>query len=115
MLVHWKGYSSSEDTWERNWRVKNLPQFPLPTHDVIIRYWPPPEFERNTVAYDEDQPRVLEEAVVLHDAISDLPAVTNDETSEEMSYQKPPGTDFQRYIRSTQYGLSLDSVFSMQR
>ncbi|ONI05793.1 hypothetical protein PRUPE_5G024100 [Prunus persica] len=84
---------------------ENLPQFPLPTHDVIIRYWPPPEFERNTVAYDEDQPRVLEEAVVLHDAISDLPAVTNDETSEEMSYQKPPGTDFQRYIRSTQYEM----------
>ncbi|CAB4309495.1 unnamed protein product [Prunus armeniaca] len=83
----------------------NLPQFPLPTHDVIIRYWPPPEFERNTVAYDEDQPRVLEEALVLHDAISDLPAVTNDETSEEMSYQKPPGTDFQRYIRSTQYEM----------
>ncbi|CAL9028724.1 unnamed protein product [Prunus brigantina] len=84
---------------------ENLPQFPLPTHDVIIRYWPPPEFERNTVAYDEDQPRVLEEALVLHDAISDLPAVTNDETSEEMSYQKPPGTDFQRYIRSTQYEM----------
>ncbi|CAB4279035.1 unnamed protein product [Prunus armeniaca] len=161
--VHWKGYSSSEDTWEpigglsnclgsiqdfvrygkkvkilplpgdvdvicggppcqgisgynryrnvdsplddeRNHQIVvfmdiNLPQFPLPTHDVIIRYWPPPEFERNTVAYDEDQPRVLEEALVLHDAISDLPAVTNDETSEEMSYQKPPGTDFQRYIR----------------
>ncbi|ONI05789.1 hypothetical protein PRUPE_5G024100 [Prunus persica] len=125
--VHWKGYSSSEDTWEPigglsnclgsiqdfvryGKKVKilplpNLPQFPLPTHDVIIRYWPPPEFERNTVAYDEDQPRVLEEAVVLHDAISDLPAVTNDETSEEMSYQKPPGTDFQRYIRSTQYEM----------
>lgn len=31
--------------------------------------------QRNTVAYDEDQPRVLEEALVLHDAISDLPAV----------------------------------------
>ncbi|PQQ09602.1 hypothetical protein Pyn_26374 [Prunus yedoensis var. nudiflora] len=69
---------------------ENLPQFPLPTHDVIIRYWPPPEFERNTVAYDEDQPRVLEEALVLHDAISDLPAVTNDETSEEMSYKSLP-------------------------
>ena len=22
-----------------------IPQFPLPTHDVIVRYWPPPEFE----------------------------------------------------------------------
>lgn len=31
--------------------------------------------QRNTVAYDEDQPRELEKAVVLQDAISDLPAV----------------------------------------
>ncbi|PON41822.1 C-5 cytosine methyltransferase [Parasponia andersonii] len=54
---------------------ENLPQFPLPTHDVIVRYWPPPEFERNTVAYDEDQPRELENALVLQDAISDLPTV----------------------------------------
>nr|GLL44511.1 DNA (cytosine-5)-methyltransferase CMT2 isoform X1 [Ipomoea trifida] len=54
---------------------QKLPPFPLPTHDVIVRYWPPPEFERNTVAYDEGQPRELEEALVLRDAISDLPAV----------------------------------------
>ncbi|KAK7844938.1 dna (cytosine-5)-methyltransferase cmt2 [Quercus suber] len=82
---------------------EKLPQFPLPTHDVIVRYWPPPEFERNTVALDEDQPRVLEKALVLQDAISDLPQVTSFETREEMSYQKPPETDFQRYIRSTRY------------
>lgn len=32
--------------------------------------------QRNTVAYDEGQPRGdLEEALVLRDAISDLPAV----------------------------------------
>lgn len=31
--------------------------------------------QRNTVAYDEDQPRELEKAIVLQDAISDLPAV----------------------------------------
>lgn len=31
--------------------------------------------QRNTVAYDEGQPRDLEEALVLRDAISDLPAV----------------------------------------
>nr|POE64718.1 dna (cytosine-5)-methyltransferase cmt2 [Quercus suber] len=90
---------------------EKLPQFPLPTHDVIVRYWPPPEFERNTVALDEDQPRVLEKALVLQDAISDLPQVTSFETREEMSYQKPPETDFQRYIRSTRYemtGSTLD-------
>jgi hypothetical protein len=81
-----------------------LPQFPLPTHDVIVRYWPPPEYEvliltlfwkivlsgvlsllklafgfclqRNTVAYDEDQKREVENAIVIKDAISDLPPVT---------------------------------------
>lgn len=31
--------------------------------------------QQNTVAYNEGQPRDLEEAVVLRDAISDLPAV----------------------------------------
>ncbi|XP_022735971.1 DNA (cytosine-5)-methyltransferase CMT2-like isoform X2 [Durio zibethinus] len=85
---------------------EKLPQFPLPTHDVIIRYWPPPEFERNTVAYDEDQPRELEDALVLSDAISDLPAVTNNEAREEMTYGKPPETDFQRYIRSSEYEMT---------
>ncbi|XP_059644065.1 DNA (cytosine-5)-methyltransferase CMT2-like isoform X2 [Cornus florida] len=82
---------------------EKLPQFPLPTHDVVVRYWPPPEFERNTVAYDEDQPRQLEEAVILRDAISDLPAVTSHETREEMTYQMPPETEFQKYIRLTKY------------
>ncbi|XP_024030561.1 DNA (cytosine-5)-methyltransferase CMT3 isoform X2 [Morus notabilis] len=85
---------------------ENLPQFPLPTHDVIVRYWPPPEFERNTVAYDEDQPRELEKALVLQDAISDLPPVTHDETREEISYSKPPETEFQRYIRSTKLEMA---------
>ncbi|KAJ6705889.1 DNA (CYTOSINE-5)-METHYLTRANSFERASE CMT2 [Salix purpurea] len=81
---------------------EKLPQFPLPSHDVIVRYWPPPEFERNTVAYDEDQPRDdLEKATVLRDAISDLPDVSSHETREEMAYDKPPETDFQQFIRST--------------
>ncbi|MCH82561.1 DNA (cytosine-5)-methyltransferase CMT2-like [Trifolium medium] len=83
-----------------------LPQFPLPTHDVIVRYWPPPEYERNTVAYDEDQKREVEKAIVIQDAISDLPPVTNFETRDEMSYRNPPETEFQRYIRSTKNGNS---------
>ncbi|KAF7809440.1 DNA (cytosine-5)-methyltransferase CMT2 isoform X2 [Senna tora] len=83
-----------------------LPQFPLPTHEVIVRYWPPPEFERNTVALDEGQPRELEKAVVIQDAISDLPAVTYSENREEMPYQNPPATEFQRYIRSSKYEMT---------
>lgn len=31
--------------------------------------------QRNVVAYDENQPRELEKATVIQDAISDLPAV----------------------------------------
>ncbi|XP_010243148.1 PREDICTED: DNA (cytosine-5)-methyltransferase 1-like [Nelumbo nucifera] len=86
--------------WGAHPNVK-LPQYPLPTHDVILRYGSPNEFERNVVAYDEGQPRKLEKALCLHDALSDLPVVTNDETREEMSYRKPPETEFQKYIRST--------------
>ncbi|KAH7576431.1 hypothetical protein JRO89_XS01G0063400 [Xanthoceras sorbifolium] len=92
--------------WGAHHNVK-LPQFPLPTHDVIVRYWPPPEFERNTVAYDEDQPRDLEKAVVLQDAISDLPTVTSHEAQEEMSYTKPPETEFQRFMRSSESGKTV--------
>ncbi|KAK9272088.1 hypothetical protein L1049_002457 [Liquidambar formosana] len=80
---------------------EKLPQFPLPTHDVVLRYGAPNEFERNVVAYDEGQTRDLEKAIVLSDAISDLPPVTNHETREEMSYRKPPETEFQKYIRAT--------------
>ncbi|XP_012573783.1 DNA (cytosine-5)-methyltransferase CMT2 isoform X2 [Cicer arietinum] len=83
-----------------------LPQFPFPTHDVVVKYWPPPEFERNTVAYDEDQQREVEKAIVIQDAISDLPPITNFETRDEMSYQNPPETEFQRYIRSTKYEMT---------
>ncbi|KAK8650343.1 hypothetical protein V6N13_139988 [Hibiscus sabdariffa] len=89
---------------------ETLPQFPLPTHDVIIRYWPPPEFERNTVAYAEGQPRQLEDALLLRDAISDLPPVANGEAREEMKYEKPPQTDFQRYIRSSKYAAMTGSA-----
>ncbi|XXG78106.1 hypothetical protein AAC387_Pa08g2120 [Persea americana] len=80
---------------------ERLPQFPLPSHDVVLRGGAPSEFERNIVAYDEVQPRELERALLLCDAISDLPIVTNSETRDEMPYGKDPETEFQRYIRST--------------
>ncbi|XP_043696207.1 DNA (cytosine-5)-methyltransferase CMT2-like [Telopea speciosissima] len=84
---------------------EKLPQYPHPTHDVIFKYGAPCEFERNTVAYDEGQPRKLERALCLHDAISDLPAVTNHETREEMPHQMHPETEFQKFIRSTKYEM----------
>uniref|UniRef100_A0A1D1YKA9 DNA (cytosine-5-)-methyltransferase n=1 Tax=Anthurium amnicola TaxID=1678845 RepID=A0A1D1YKA9_9ARAE len=80
---------------------EKLPSFPLPTHDVIMKGGAPTEFERNVVAYDEGQPRMLVKALVLEDAISDLPAVTCHEVHNQMPYGKAPQTDFQRYIRAT--------------
>ncbi|GAB2264969.1 hypothetical protein Dimus_000040 [Dionaea muscipula] len=80
---------------------ESLPQFPLPTHDVILRYGAPVEFERNVVAYNEGQVPRLEKALVLGDAISDLPPVSNDESGEEISYRKPPENEFQKFIRAT--------------
>ncbi|ESQ55474.1 hypothetical protein EUTSA_v10024250mg [Eutrema salsugineum] len=89
---------------------KNLPPFPLPTHDVIVRYGFPLEFERNVVAYDEGQPRNLEKALVLKDAISDLPQVSYDEVREKMPYGNLPETDFQKYIRSTKHDMTGSAI-----
>ncbi|XP_022867997.1 DNA (cytosine-5)-methyltransferase CMT2-like [Olea europaea var. sylvestris] len=81
-----------------------LPQFPLPTHNVVIQYGFPSEFERNVVAYDEGQSRDLEKVIVLGDAISDLPPVGNEEIRDKMPYKKCPETEFQKYIRASKSG-----------
>lgn len=80
---------------------EKLPQYPLPTHDVVVRGFVPLEFDNNAVAFDEGQQPKLEEKLLLKDAISDLPAVDNYEERDEMSYGKEPETEFQRFIRST--------------
>ncbi|XP_075635133.1 DNA (cytosine-5)-methyltransferase CMT3-like [Castanea sativa] len=79
--------------------TENLPQFPLPTHDVVVRGVIPLEFEKNTVAHDEGHNLKLEEKLLLEDAISDLPAVENNECRDEMPYSEPPQTEFQKLIR----------------
>ncbi|XP_070048219.1 DNA (cytosine-5)-methyltransferase CMT2 isoform X2 [Nicotiana tomentosiformis] len=72
----------------------------LPQFRLRVFFWGALPSERNTVAYDEGQPRGdLEEALVLRDAISDLPAVTWHETREEMPYEMPAESEFQKYIR----------------
>lgn len=85
---------------------KKLPSFPLPTHDVILKGGAPSEFTRNIVAYDEDQAREIEKAIVLKDAISDLPPVNPHQTCDQMSYKGPPLTEFQKYIRSSREELT---------
>ncbi|KAK4764206.1 hypothetical protein SAY87_013644 [Trapa incisa] len=80
--------------------LESLPQYPLPTHNVVVRGVIPLEFEAHTVAYDVgfclDK---LERKLLLEDSISDLPAVGNYHHQDEMLYDKDPKTDFQRYIR----------------
>ncbi|XP_031264333.1 putative DNA (cytosine-5)-methyltransferase CMT1 isoform X1 [Pistacia vera] len=89
---------------------KKLPQYPLPTHEVLSKGLVPAEFEEVTVAYAKDQPCQLEKAVRLDDAISDLPPVTNDESQDERNYGTAARTEFQKYIRvKRNYVVSLST------
>lgn len=83
-----------------------LPQYPLPTHDVLVRGGAPVKFEPNIVAYNENQRAQLQKALLLGDAISDLPKVENNEDRDEMPYgDNRPKTDFQYSIRLTEPDL----------
>ncbi|KAJ0798730.1 putative DNA (cytosine-5-)-methyltransferase [Helianthus annuus] len=82
-------------------RLRNLPPFPLPTHDVVFKHGAANGFERNIVAYDEGKRPKLEKCVLLKDAISDLPPVSNTEIPDKMKYTSPPETEFQKFIRAT--------------
>ncbi|XP_078152776.1 DNA (cytosine-5)-methyltransferase CMT3-like [Carex rostrata] len=88
-----------------------LPQFPLPTHNVVIKGGVPQEFQHHVVALDENADRsFLKPELFLGDAISDLPAVKNDEPREEMPYGEGPRTEFQQYIRLSRKDM-LDHSF----
>ncbi|KAF8396032.1 hypothetical protein HHK36_017644 [Tetracentron sinense] len=87
-------------------RMRKLSQYPLPTHEVVVRGVIPTEFERNVVAYDENHPYKLEKALLLGDAISDLPPVHNDENRDEMPYGSVAQTEFQRYIRLSKHDMA---------
>ncbi|KAF7105152.1 hypothetical protein CFC21_105990 [Triticum aestivum] len=76
-----------------------LPKFPLPTHDVIKRGLVPNAFSRCLVAYEETANKHLKKALVLEDAISDVPKVQNHQPNDVMEYDSDPKTEFQRYIR----------------
>ncbi|KAJ0693140.1 putative DNA (cytosine-5-)-methyltransferase [Helianthus annuus] len=77
---------------------EKLPQYPLPTHNVVTRGVSPVEFESNTVVHDDIKGAVLEKELFLGDAISDLPPVTNDEERDEIPYKEVPKTEFQKFI-----------------
>nr|GME13820.1 DNA (cytosine-5)-methyltransferase CMT3-like [Ipomoea batatas] len=80
-------------------RAEKLPQYPLPTHNVVVRGVIPTEFELNTVAYDEGHDAKLKKELFLGDAISDLPPVENNEKRDDMEYVDKPGSEFQQFIR----------------
>uniref|UniRef100_A0A0D9UW97 DNA (cytosine-5-)-methyltransferase n=1 Tax=Leersia perrieri TaxID=77586 RepID=A0A0D9UW97_9ORYZ len=54
-----------------------LPKFPLPTHDVVVRGIVPKKFSQSVVTYDEATTHCLRKALLLFDAISDLPKGAN--------------------------------------
>ncbi|CAM0948123.1 unnamed protein product [Alopecurus aequalis] len=119
--VRWKAFDRSQDTWEPidglsnstkciNFFVESgyresilplpvLPKFPLPTHDVANRGLIPKSFSHCVVAYMENEDRHLKKALVLSDAISDLPKVGNNQPKDVMEYEAKATTEFQRYIR----------------
>ncbi|KAM0825172.1 hypothetical protein ACQ4PT_069745 [Festuca glaucescens] len=66
--------------------------------------------KRNIVAYNETQKPNLEKALVLDDAISDLPEVGNDQSVDVMEYLVKPKTEFQLYIRLSRKEM-LDCSF----
>ncbi|KAK9052038.1 hypothetical protein SSX86_028666 [Deinandra increscens subsp. villosa] len=78
---------------------EKLPQYPLPTHNVVTRGVSPVEFESNAVIHDDIKSAELEKELFLGDAISDLPSVENDEGRDEIPYKEKPKTEFQKFIR----------------
>ncbi|KMS95966.1 hypothetical protein BVRB_003270 [Beta vulgaris subsp. vulgaris] len=78
---------------------KKLPQYPLPTHEVVTRGGIPNEFEAVYVSHEKKSCPSLAKALSLEDAISDLPSVTNYEEQDERPYEGSPVSEFQQYIR----------------
>ncbi|KAK1289935.1 DNA (cytosine-5)-methyltransferase 1 [Acorus calamus] len=65
--------------------------------------------QQNVVGYLRDQQYELQRPIVLEDAISDLPPVTDDEWRDEMRYLDDPKTDLQFKIRALKDGCNLHS------
>ncbi|KAI3843378.1 hypothetical protein MKX03_030479 [Papaver bracteatum] len=88
---------------------KKLPPYPLPTHECVVRYGVPTEFEGCLVAYDESVTLDLKKPLFLVDALRDLPGVENGENRDTIDYVLDPENDFQRYIRMSRTGEGLNA------
>ncbi|PWA85152.1 chromomethylase 1 [Artemisia annua] len=90
--------------------MMNLPQFPLPTHEVVGKGVVPNEFKDCVLGSDNDESYKLEKSIFLGDAISDLPEVTNYNGADEMEYGGAPRTSFQKFIRMRKQGSSKKMI-----
>ncbi|XP_042515218.1 putative DNA (cytosine-5)-methyltransferase CMT1 [Macadamia integrifolia] len=70
--------------------MMKLPQYPLPTHEAVVRGNVFVNFKVRRKVWLH----MMENALLLEDAISNLPPVTNDESRDEMPYGKTPKIDF---------------------
>lgn len=68
-------------------------------HEFVCKVVVPVELKEIVVCYENGQSCKLEKSIVLSDAKSDLPQVTNCESRDEMLYSQVPCTNFQKYIR----------------
>lgn len=83
-----------------------LPPYPMPTHKAKnMRGGVPNLWERCLVGYEEyKQPEWLQDPLVLKDAFSDLPPVTNFQNKDDIPYEDEPHTTFQHFIRLPKRG-----------
>ncbi|KAL3824717.1 hypothetical protein ACJIZ3_020746 [Penstemon smallii] len=84
--------------------TETLPQFPLPTHEVMKKGVVINEYKENIVGNGSGQIE-LQKAVLLGDAISDLPEVTNHADQDELPYGRKHDTTFQKFIRLNSHDI----------
>ncbi|KAL1550055.1 Alpha-1,3-mannosyltransferase cmt1 [Salvia divinorum] len=75
-----------------------LPLFPLPTHEVLKKGVVVNEYKELIIGHGDEHCQ-LHKSALLGDAISDMPAVTNDTDQDEMPYNKAPSTEYQKLIK----------------
>ncbi|GJM95065.1 hypothetical protein PR202_ga11761 [Eleusine coracana subsp. coracana] len=84
-----------------------LPKFPLPTHDVVKRGVVPNAFGQCIVAYNETEVPCLRKALVLADAMSDLPEVGKNQPKDALDYTIDPKQNSNDTFDSTVEGANF--------
>ncbi|KAL6555477.1 Alpha-1,3-mannosyltransferase cmt1 [Orobanche gracilis] len=88
--------------------MERLPQFPLPTHEVLKKGVVINEFKEIIIGHGNEHDG-LQKTVLLGDVISDLPEVTNAANLDEMPHGSTSCTVFQKYIRLKRHDIFLDN------